>query len=294
MLPYCPEGYFVTPPSADALYRSINTGDIFQAMCVKCDEFHNLHVDLGTLNGIIPRDEVALGIKSGETKEFAILSRVGKPVSFQVIAFDRNGTAILSRRAAQEEARSYFLSAVHVGDIIPAVVQNPANFGAFCDIGCGLTALMRIDRCCISRLSSTADLFSTGQHIFCAVLSIDDLTGRIELTGRELLGTWNENAERFRQGQTVAGVVRSIMPYGTFIELSPNLSGLVEPEQTLTTGTPVSVYIRSIQEDRRKIKLNVLEALPYTSKNKTIDYQITEGHLDRWEYFPGSNAVTVF
>lgn len=294
MLPYCPEGYFVTPPSADALYRSVNTGDIFQAMCVKCDEFHNLHVDLGTLNGIIPRDEVALGIKSGETKEFAILSRVGKPVSFQVIAFDRNGIAILSRRAAQEEARNYFLSAVHVGDVIPAVVQNPANFGVFCDIGCGLTALMRIDRCCISRLSSTADLFSMGQHIFCAVLSIDDHTGRIELTGRELLGTWSENAEHFRQGQTVAGVVRSVMPYGSFIELSPNLSGLVEPEQILEVGTPVSVYIRSIQEDRHKIKLNVLETLPYMSKSKTIDYKITEGHLDRWEYFPGSSAVTVF
>ncbi len=294
MLPYSPEGYYVTPPSADALYRSVNTGNIYQAMCIKCDEFHNLHVDLGGLKGIIPREETALDMKNGKAKEVAILSRVGKPVSFQVMSIGENGLVLLSRRAAQEEAKRYFLSAVHVGDVIPAVVQNPADFGAFCDIGCGLTALMRIDRCCISRLQSTSDLLCTGQHIFCAVLHIDDHSGRIELTGRELLGTWQENAQLFRQGQTVAGVVRSIMPYGAFIELTPNLSGLAEPEEGLEIGTPVSVYIRSIQEQKHKIKLNILEKLPYPAQRPSTEYRVTQGRLSKWEYFPGSSAATVF
>lgn len=294
MLPYSPEGIYASPPGIDALRRGERSGKIFQAMCIKCDEFHNLHLDLGSCRGIIPREEAALGVGEGITKEFAILSRVGKPVSFQVLTFDRNGTAILSRRAAQEEARRYFLSALRTGDVIPAVVQNPAEFGVFCDIGCGYPALMRIGRCCISRLRSTSDHFYTGQSVYAAILSVDDETGRIELTGRELLGTWAENAKRFRQGQTVAGTVRSVMPYGIFIELTPNLSGLAEFREGLSPGDMVSVYIRSIQPEKHKVKLRILEVLPQKIEKKSLEYSITSGHLEMWEYYPGSSAATAF
>lgn len=293
MMPYCPEGVNAVPPTLEDLRRSAGTGDIFQARCIKCDEYHNLHLDLPDTQAFIPREEAALGIREGRTKEIAILSRVGKWVCFQVLGFDSRGTAILSRTAAQAEARSYFLNTLCPGDIIPAVVHNAAVFGVFCDIGCGVTALMRIDRCCISRLSATAAHFRPGQQIHCAVLSVNDAEGTVELTGRELLGTWEENAAYFRTGQTVTGIVRSLMPYGAFIELTPNLSGLAEPTVPLEPGDPVSVYIRSIQAEKHKIKLTVLEKLTDPLPGK-LQYFKTSGHLESWEYFPGSSTVTYF
>lgn len=294
MFPYRPEGLSTTPPTPDALRKAPGTGQIFQAMCVKCDEFHNLHVDLGALRGLIPREEAALGIADGSAREFAILSRVGKYVSFQVLAFDRHGTAILTRRAAQAEARDYYLANLEPGDILTAVVQNPADFGVFCDIGCGFTALMRIDRCCVSRLETTREHFYTGQPVYAAVHSIDHAASQIYLTGRELLGTWEENAAKFRQGQTVPGVARSIMPYGIFIELAPNLSGLAEPQTGIQPGDHVSVYIRSIQPDKHKVKLSILEVLPSPVAHGPLPYRITAGRIDRWEYYPGSTAFTIF
>lgn len=294
MQPYRTEHLPVTPPAPELLRKSAGTGEIFQAMCLKCDEFHNLHVDLGPVRGLIPREEAALGIAEGRTKEIAILSRVGKPVCFHVLAFDSRGTAILSRRSAQSEAKKYFLSTLRPGDILAAVVQNPTDFGVFCDIGCGIPALMRIDRCCISRLDTTAQHFSPGQAIYAAVLNVDDALGQIHLTGRELLGTWEENAAQFRPGQTVMGTVRSIMPYGVFVELSPNLSGLAEQTEGLQQGDRVSVYIRSIQKDKHKIKLTVLETLSPLSNRELPVYFVTSGHIDRWEYYPGSSSVTFF
>lgn len=294
MQPFSPEGIQATPPSPDDLRRGTLTGEVFRAMCVKCDEFHNLHVDLGPVRGVIPREEAAMGITEGNAREIAILSRVGKPVSFQVLGFTSENTAILSRRAAQLEARSYFLSALRPGDVIPAVVVNPTSLGAFCDIGCGFTALMRIGRCCISRLQSAGDLYSPGQEIFAAVHSVDDSLGFLNLTGRELLGTWEENAALFRQGQTVTGTVRSVMPYGIFVELTPNLSGLAEPEPGLEVGDSVSVFLRAILHEKHKIKLNILEKLPCPLPVSAPRYFISEGHLERWEYFPGSAAVTFF
>lgn len=293
MQPFSPEGLYAEPPEADALRRGLSTGEVFRAMCTKCDEFHDLHVDLGSLRGRIPREEAALGIVEGRVREIGILSRVGKPVSFQVVEFAEDGTVILSRRAAQLEARSYFLSALRPGDVIPAMVQTPADFGVFCDIGCGFPALMRIDRCCVSRLQSTRELFRPGQNIFAAVLDVDDTEGRLTLTGRELLGTWEENAAQFQQGQTVTGTVRSVMPYGIFVELTPNLSGLAESGPEVQPGDRVSVYLRGIHHDRHKIKLNILEKLP-PMPPMVPNYRIHSGHIDCWEYYPGSTAVTYF
>ena len=294
MHPYSPEGLFALPPGIEELRRGISTGEIFRAMCVKCDEHHDLHLDLGPIRGRIPREEAQLGLAEGKVREISILSRVGKPVCFQVLDFDRNGTAILSRRSAQLEARSYFLSTSCPGDILPAMVQSAADFGAFCDIGCGFTALMRIDRCCISRLRSTRELYRPGQMIYAAIHSLDDAEGLVNLTGRELLGTWEENAADFRQGQTVTGTVRSIMPYGIFVELTPNLSGLAEPVVNVEIGQKVSVHIRAILPKSHKIKLNILEPLPDTAPVAQPVYRLKGGHIDRWEYFPGSSAVTCF
>lgn len=294
MHPYSPEGLYHLPPSPEDLHRGLQTGEIFRAMCVKCDEYHDLHVELGPIRGLIPRKEAALGLSEGLTREIAILSRVGKPVSFQVLDIRRDGVAILSRRSAQVEARNYFLNTLRPGDVVPAVVQTAAERGVFCDIGCGFTALMRIDRCCISRLEHTSQLYSPGQQICTAILAIDDTEGLVHLTGRELLGTWEENAAGYRAGQTVTGTVRSIMPYGVFVELAPNLSGLAESYPGLKTGDRVSVYIRGILPQKHKIKLNILEILPPLPGNKTPEFFITQVHLDKWEYYPGSPAVTYF
>lgn len=292
MQPYQPEGLTAAPPVPEILRKSVGSGEIFQAVCVKCDEYHNLHLDLGSIRGMIPREEAVL--VTGKNRDYAVLSRVGRAVSFQVLGFDSRGNAVCSRRAAQLEARDYFLSALRPGDVIPAVVRNPAKFGVFCDIGCGFTALMRIARCCVSRLESTADLFRPDQAIFAAVLDIDDASGQVLLTGRELLGTWAENAARFRPGQTVPGIVRSVMSYGAFVELTPNLSGLAENPGEVRPGEPVSVYIRSILPEKHKIKLNIIEPLPKQPALPKMEYFITGGHLDRWEYYSGSRAVTVF
>lgn len=294
MQPFRPEGLFAAPPGFEDLQNSIASGEIFRAMCVKCDEYHNLHVDLGDRTGIIPREEAALGLAEGKIREIAILSRVGKPVSFQVMALDRDGKPVLSRRRAQLEAKSYFLSALRPGDVIPAVVLNPADFGLFCDIGCGVTALMRIDRCCVSRLRTTKDLFRPGQEISAVLLSVDDTEGLIYLTGRELLGTWEENTAGFAQGQTVTGTVRSIMPYGAFVELTPNLSGLAETLPDLQEGDRVSVFIRSILPQKHKIKLSILEILLRNPHPDPMNFYITQGHLDQWEYYPGSSNLTYF
>ena len=84
------------------------------------------------------------------------------------------------------------------------------------------------------------------------------------------------------------------LAYGIFVALTPNLSGLAEPFPGISVGDHVSVFLRAILEEKHKIKMNILERLPAPVPPQPLEYYITSGHINRWDYFPGSRASTVF
>ena len=146
--------------------------------------------------------------------------------------------------------------------------------------------MLPMEQISVSRISHPKDRFRVGQKILAVVRSIDPSQHRFTMTHKELLGTWLENASWFRPGETVSGIVRSVKEYGSFIELAPNLSGLADVREDLSPGESVSVYIKSIRPERMKIKLQLIEKLPGPVPLPPIQYQITDGCLDRWVYSP--------
>lgn len=180
----------------------------------------------------------------------------------------------------------YFLAHLQPGAILACRVVRLETFGAFLDIGCGIIAMLPIERISVSRISHPKERFREGQKILAAVWTIDREQRRITMTHRELLGTWMENASYFSPGETVQGVVRSLKPYGSFIELTPNLSGLADLKADLKSGDCVSVYIKSIRPERMKIKLQIIEKLPPEGTIQPCRYQITDGTLSNWTYSP--------
>lgn len=293
MTEYLPEGYLINSPENQNCLRCIsslrecmNNGTILEAPCVICDSSHNLIIELGCMRGIIPREEGALGIREGLTKDIALISRVNKPVCFVITEIrtdSDNGTyAVLSRRLAQEQCWNNYLNTLRCGDIIPACVTHLEQFGCFVDIGCGIPSLIPIDLISVSRISHPADRFCIGQKIFAAVKSIED--GRVCLTHKELLGTWEENASCFEVGETITGIVRSIEEYGIFIELSPNLAGLAEPRPDVKINSRASVYIKAIIPEKMKIKLIIVNTSEKAFCDNELKYYTNCGHIDKWVY----------
>lgn len=263
-------------------------GTILEAMAYMCDSDHNLLVNLGSMRGIIPRDEGAMGIKEGLTKDIALISRVGKSVCFVVedIKTDSLGKkyALLSRRKPQELCLNEIKENCRIGDIIDAKITHLESFGAFCDIGCGIIALLPIDSISISRISHPRDRFQVGENIKVIIKSIGE-DGKITLSHKELLGTWEENAQYFLQGETVSGIVRSIESYGIFIELAPNLAGLAELKPNVHIGQTASVYIKSVIPEKMKIKLIIIDSFDsnYSQEKK---YFYIGDHIDSFSYSP--------
>lgn len=290
---YLPEGKLIGTNTNKNYLKSISSlkeakdlGIILESKALMCDCEHNLIIDIPCAKGIIPRIEGAIGIDSGKTKDIALLSRVNKPVCFKIIDIvlnENNETlVILSRKAAQEECIKNYIKNLKNGDVIPAKITHIEQFGCFVDIGCGIASLIPIDAISVSRISHPSDRFYNGQDIFTVVKGKEE--GKIFLTHKELLGTWSENANIFEVGQTVGGVIRSIENYGIFIELTPNLAGLAEPKDNVHIGQSASVFIKSIIPEKMKVKLIIVDVFSSSGFDKSLNYYITEGHIDRWNY----------
>jgi len=275
------------------LEKAWRGGVILEGIVTLCEcSDMSLRVEMGCGVGIIPREEALYCPDGGQIKDIAIITRVGKPVCFKIIdmGLSKDGEAriLLSRRAAQEECAKESLSRLRPGDVIPVGVTHLEPFGAFVDIGCGIVSLMTVDSISVSRIAHPRERLSPGEKIYAVVKSIDRDSGRIYMSLRELLGTWEENAAFFKPFQTVTGIVRSVEDYGVFVELAPNLAGLADVKKDVKVGDGCSVYIKSILPQRMKIKLVLIE----THKNPPeggIRYFIDPEkvrHISRWRYSP--------
>ena len=273
--------------SAAELRAAMASREILQSTALAFDTARQLRFELGGVRAVMPFEQCADGAETGSVRDIAVLTRVGRPTCFVIEELDTDEAGQpcyrLSRAEAQRMCKADYLDTLRPGDILPCIVTHIEPFGAFCDVGCGISALLPIDCMSVSRISSPADRVSVGQQILCAIKN-RDVQGRIVLTLRELLGTWSENAACFAAGETVVGIVRSVEEYGVFIELAPNLAGLAEADSTLRPGQAVSVYIKNILPDKMKIKLVVVNKNLGQPLRFEPHYFVTRGRLKRWTY----------
>ena len=287
-LPELSAPLFPQGQSIGVLSDAMQTERILTGIAIRCSRQRDLIVQFGDYEGCIPHEEAVHPSISGADREISILSRVGRPVSFVISSISMKHSRpcpILSRRRAQEKALAYLLDTARPGTILPAQVTHLDSFGVFVDLGCGVLSMLPLENISVSRIHHGSGRFCTGQRILTMVQSTDPEKKRFYLTHKELLGTWEENAADFTSGEVITGIVRGVRAYGAFVELTPNLSGLSDPVDTeLLPGDRVSVYIKSIKPEKRKIKLQIVEKLEPAREPLPIRYFITGGKPDSWTY----------
>lgn len=298
---YKPEGILATRFNGfkkETLEGFMKEGTIVEAPTIKCDNNLNLFVDLGPdIYGEIPYEEFEYSRNGAETKSVAVISRVAKSTCFKVtdIVEDQDGKtkAILSRKQAQQDCYENYVSKLQVGQVIDARITHIEKYGAFCDIGCGLIALLPIEHFCVARIKDPKTALKHFKNLKVIVKDIDE-SGKILLTQKELLGTWEEEAAKFKPGDVVVGTVRLVEKYGIFVELTPNLAGLAEGVEGVEAGDVVSVFIKSIIPDKMKVKLLIVDADSTASPFIKLDYRIPEDRfVKRWVYSPDNSSKVI-
>jgi hypothetical protein len=238
------------------------TKDILQGIVKNCDKDYNLHVELKNgIHGIIPRQEIeAINVdEKGYPKENLCIGKVHKYVQFKLKEKDGD-KLIFSRKDVQQEVLNSVKTDLKVGDNIKGIVKNITPYGAFIDIGGGVVGLAYIEDLSVARIKTPYERLKIGQNVNIVVKSINRETGKISLSYKDTLGTWEENAKKFSVGMNTKGIIRETEKNknGIFIELTPNLVGMAEYKEGLKYGAKVDLYIKKIDYDKKKVKVVLL------------------------------------
>lgn len=149
---------------------------------------------------------------------------------------------------------------IEKGQIVQGTVTGIKPYGAFISLDDGSVGLAFIEDLSVVRIKSPEERVKIGQKVKCMIKSIDEQTGKINLSYKDCLGTWEENAKKFKEGMTVRGIVRDAEKNnnGIFVELTPNLVGMTEYTQGLEYGQTVDVCIKKILPEKKKVKLVIV------------------------------------
>jgi len=187
----------------------------------------------------------------------------------------------------REEKRKHTLSILQEGMVLPGVVKNITEYGAFIDLG-GIDGLLHITDMSWGRISHPSEMVQVGDKIDVVVLHFDRETGRVSL-GYKQKGSdpWESVEQRFAAGSRHQGKVVSLTNYGAFVELEKGVEGLVHvsemswtrrvrhPSKLVNVGDEIEVLVLDVNRAQKRISLGMkqVEADPWD----TIDQRYQPG-----------------
>ncbi|PYM57733.1 MAG: 30S ribosomal protein S1 [Candidatus Rokuibacteriota bacterium] len=250
----------------DVITRAYEKGTPIEGKVVEVVK-GGLAVDVG-VKAFLPGSQVDLR----PVKNLA--SMLGQPIRARVIKLNRRrGNVVLSRRVVleeeREEKRKHTLSVLHEGMVLPGVVKNITEYGAFIDLG-GVDGLLHITDMSWGRISHPSEMLQVGDRIDVVVLHFDRESGRVSL-GHKQKGPdpWETVEERFAVGSRHPGKVVSLTNYGAFIELDRGVEGLVHvsemswtrrvrhPSKIVNVGDEVEVVVLDVNRVQKRISLGM-------------------------------------
>lgn len=172
-------------------------------------------------------------------------------------------------------AQRHLLSSVVPGDILVGTVAEICASGA--EIAVGAARLwLPSERIALSPICGSERL-ERGERVTCAVWQIERETHRILLTHRELLGTFDELAARFRVG----GEYDALVAAADCVELLPNLL-LQVAASDFPIGLGVRVRVTAIDRLGGGMRGEILA--PTTVQRRPFTYYITNGRIKHWSF----------
>jgi small subunit ribosomal protein S1 len=168
----------------------------------------------------------------------------GRVYTFKIVEFAGGGQKfVVSRRALQEAEQEVRAAEVRrsltVGAVMKGQVVSVRDFGAFVDLGGGVQGLLHVSEMGWARGANATDVVSPGQELTVKVVRIDEATGQIALSIKQLSADpWTMVGGSYEVGQVKQGRVTRVADFGAFVEFEPGIEGLAHASTFAPTGQP--------------------------------------------------------
>lgn len=235
---------------------------------------------------------------------------VGKTLNFLVTTLEENGkNIVLSRRALLEreveKTRKAFYETLRVGSVVDGRATKIMPYGVFVELAAGVEGMVHISELGWSRAASPESVVRVGDTVQVKVIDIKPSAKpgqlKIALSIKQMTADpWESVDDYFREGDRIGGTVTRCADFGAFVEVAPGIEGLVhisemsykkrvlKPEEIVSVGESVSVMIKEIDLQKRRLSLSIRDAEgdPWVDvANKYSPGQTLEGILEKKEKF---------
>ncbi|MDD5071223.1 MAG: S1 RNA-binding domain-containing protein [Patescibacteria group bacterium] len=220
-------------------------------------------------------------------------SFVGQEFEVTVMTLDeKEDKIIFSEKDVWSEKQKDTIAKYKVGTIVEGVITAVTDFGVFISFGENMEGLIHISELAWQRIDSPADLFKVGDKIKAEVISVAG--AKIFLSARKLLkDPWEEASAKYKVGQTVAGTILKINPFGLFVKLDEDIHGLAHASQLglaqnqkinelFKLGEKASFEVMSLEPKEHRLGLKLAKEAG-TKKEKTSAKETKEKEIKEEE-----------
>ena len=249
------------------------------------------------LRGFLPASQLSLPSSGKFQPPSKLENLIGKSLTCRVIEVDRSTNRLIfsQKQLGKKDLESLLklLGRIKIGQKYSGVVTAVLPFGIFVEINleeairqsgdqaigktrklepadldtrkpngpAKLEGLVHISEISWEKVDDLTKLFQVGDEVEVVVIAKDEITGRLNLSIKQLMADPFEKASSlYSKDQKVSGVVARITSYGVFVNLEAGIEGLmhiskIPPNVTFKKGDTVECLIESVDARARKISL---------------------------------------
>ena len=149
------------------------------------------------------------------------------------------------------------MEALAAGRTIEAIVTRLEQYGAWIESG-GRTGLILIPEISWSRIRHPSEALAVGQSVSVKILHVSEAQFWASLRAMHPeLNPWRDPAV-FAVGQVFTGPVVRVLEFGCYVELQPDVWGLLRHDQwrrPVEVGERLSVRVVKVDAEMRKVEV---------------------------------------
>jgi small subunit ribosomal protein S1 len=225
-------------------------------------------IDLGGIDGLLHITDMSWG----HIKHPSDMLNIGDKVKVKVLSYDEENQKVsLGLKQLVPHPWENIEKKYPEGTTITGKVVNITNYGAFVEIETGVEGLVHVSEMSwTKKIRHPKQMVKLGDTIKAVVLSVSKEEHRISLGMKQMdANPWLMIDERYPLGSILEGEIKSITPFGVFVEIEENIEGLVHisdiswtkriyhPKEVFKRGDVIKVKVLAIDTTLHRIALGV-------------------------------------
>jgi small subunit ribosomal protein S1 len=230
-------------------------------------------IDLGGIDGLLHITDMSWGRINHPSE----MLNIGDRLKVKIIGFDEENKRVsLGLKQLVPEPWANIEKKYAEGSIVSGKVVNLTNYGAFVELEPGVEGLVHVSEMSwTKRISHPKQVLKLGSTIKAIVLSVSHEEKRISLGIKQMVpDPWLTINERYPEGTIIKRKIKSLTPFGAFVEIEDDIDGLIHisdiswtkriyhPKEVFKKGQEVECKIILIDIPLHRIALGVKQLHP--------------------------------